>query len=74
MKEKLEWDEKLHAYRTSTLVIALVIVFALTMLATTIPLKTSAIWAMIGTVGVFSLYLIVLCLRLIKELKDRVGK
>ncbi len=74
MDERNEWIEKLRTYRTLTTIIAVVIAFELVMLCRMIPLKTTYHWLMLGGLALFCLYLIVLCLRLIRELRNRLDK
>lgn len=74
MNEMNEMSEKLRAYQTLTIIIAVAIAFQLLMLGVMIPVKTTYIWIMLGGLALFSLYLIVLCLRLIRELTNRLGK
>ena len=74
MNDKSEILEKLGSYRTLTIVIAVVVVFELAMLFFAIPVKTKLIWISLGGLTIFFIYLIALCLRLIKELKDILDK
>jgi hypothetical protein len=74
MNESNEWIDKLRAYRTLTIVSAVMIAFTLLTLGAMIPRKTIHIWLMLGGAALFCLYLIVLCLRLIRELKERIDR
>lgn len=74
MNDKNELSEKLRAYQTITIVIAVVIAVELLMLFRMIPVNTIYTGAILGGLVLFFLYLIVLCLRLIRELKDRIDR
>ena len=74
MNDNNELPEKLRAYRTLTVIIAVVIAFTLGMLGWMLPGGTVYIPIMLGGLALFSLYLIVLCLRLIRELKETLKK
>ncbi len=63
-------NEKIRHYRTLVRVLAFILAFEVVMLVWAVPVKTNFVWGTLGVIAFVCLYLIVLCLRLIKELKD----
>ena len=66
------YDEshKFRYYRILVYILAFIILFEVVMLALAIPGKTTFIVITLTALGVLCLYLIVLCLRLIRELQQ----
>lgn len=63
--------EKLPTIRNIVYIIAFIILFELVMLTIQIPVKTSFMWFTLSAIAVLCLYLIILCLKLIKELHPK---
>lgn len=63
--------EKLPVYRTMAYTLAAIIALELIFLAAMTPAKTTFFWIMLAAIAISLLYLIVLCLKLVKELQKR---
>ncbi|MDR0954307.1 MAG: hypothetical protein LBM20_02855 [Rikenellaceae bacterium] len=61
---------KFRQYRTLVYLLAFVILFEMGMLMLAVPAKTTFIWFTLAVIAFLCLYLIVLCLRLIRELQE----
>ena len=62
---------KFRYYKTLVYILAFIILFEVVMLALAIPVKTTFITVSLAALGFLCLYLIVLCLRLIRELQQK---
>lgn len=67
-------NEKFRLYRTLVWVLAFILFFEVAMLCWAIPAKTTFIWITLGAIAFLSLYLLVFCLRLIRELSEKQNK
>ena len=61
-------------YRILVYVLGFIILFETVMLGLAIPIKTTFIWFTLGTLAFLCLYLLIFCLRLIKELQEKSKK
>ena len=66
-----EFQQKLRSYRTLIYVLAFILFFEIIILSLQIPEKTTFTWITLLALGFLCLYLIVLCIRLVKELQDK---
>jgi len=66
--------EKFRYYRILIYVLAFIILFEVGMLAWAIPEKSTFIIITLSALGFLCLYLIILCLRLVKELQENSKK
>ncbi|MDL2230271.1 hypothetical protein LJB87_00565 [Alistipes sp. OttesenSCG-928-L06] len=64
-------SQKFRYYRMLVYILAFILLFEVGMLAWAIPVKTTFITITLAALGFLCLYLIVLCLRLIKELQGK---
>lgn len=62
---------KFRYYKTLVYILAFIILFEVVMLALAIPVKTTFITVSLAAVGFLCLYLIIFCLRLIRELQQK---
>ena len=65
---------KFRYYKRLVYILAFILFFEVGMLVLAIPVKTSFITVSLTAVGFLCLYLIILCLRLIKELQEKSKK
>ncbi len=68
------WLEKIKAFRKIVWFIVAIFAFQLPLLLTHIPLKTIGVWGGFGVLVIALVYLVVLCLRLLRELQQREEK
>ncbi len=67
-------NDKFRQYRALVYILGFIILFETVMLSLAIPAKTTFIWLSLGALAFLSLYLLLLCLRLVKELQEKSKK
>ena len=65
---------KFRHYRTLVYTLAFILAFEVVMLILAVPAKTTFVSVTLGAIAFLCLYLIVLCLRLIRELQKKSKK
>ena len=67
-------NNKFRQYRSLVYILAFIILFEVVMLILAVPAKTTFITVTLAAISFLCLYLIILCLRLIRELQQKSKK
>lgn len=67
-------NEKVPVIRNIVYIVAFILLFEIFMLIVQVPQKTTFLWVTISALGLMCAYLVILCLKLIRELDKKGDK